>query len=112
VLIGLLAAALFLELGGADRVAAHLAFATEHGREPLARAVSDLAAGIDVGASIGAPLLVVVLAFDVAAAVVARDLSAAVTGFFAPLRTLVVLVALAAFFERMADAIARLDRTL
>jgi type III secretory pathway component EscT len=112
VLFGLFSAALFLELGGADRVAARLALVAESGRAPLSHAIVDLATGLDVGASVGAPVLVVALAFDVGRSIVARDLGAAVAGFFAPLRTLAVLVALAVLFETMADAIAGLERAL
>ncbi|HEX4477383.1 MAG TPA: flagellar biosynthetic protein FliR [Polyangiaceae bacterium] len=112
VLFGLLAAMLFLELGGATRIALRLATLGTGAEVPLAAAVRNLSVGIDVAASVGAPLLVVGLTFDVTLALASRELPA-LRGetFVAPLRTLVVLVATAAVFDRVVEWIGIASRS-
>ncbi len=107
-LFALLAAIVFLSFGGAERVAFELARVPDAGMAPLARAARDLASGVDIGALFAAPLLIVALATDLAVLLVARELPAwKMPGLFASAKALVVLVFAAAFFERMAEAIAR-----
>lgn len=101
-LLALLASIAFLETGGASRVALRLSAASG---PALQDAVQDLAAGVSLGAGIGAPLLVVSAVLDVAMSVVTQDRPSVLPhGAFLPLRSLVVLVASAAVFERMAEA--------
>jgi type III secretory pathway component EscT len=108
-LFGLLAAILFLEGGGATRIASRLADPALHGQAPLAGAVRELAAGIEIGATIGAPLLVVAVVVDVTLALGAREFATLRTETIGtPLRALAVLVATAALFERMAEGVALL----
>ncbi len=105
-LFGLLAAIVFLSNGSAARLVARLSDRGPFGASALARAAFDVAAGIDLGASIGAPVLVAALAFDVATAVVARERSAlSLESIYAPLRAAVVLVATAVLLDRMLEAV-------
>ncbi len=110
-LMGLLAAILFLDGGGTTRALSRLADLPAGTTEPLRAAAFDLAAGIDVGASLAAPLLVVSLVMDMTSMVVARELpSIRSQSFLAPLRTLVVLVATAALLDRIVEGIAIFGR--
>jgi flagellar biosynthetic protein FliR len=109
-LFGLGAAIVFLGNGSAARLVARLADAGPFTSGALGRAAADLAAGIGLGASVGAPVLVAALAVDVATGIVARERSAlSVEELFAPLRTLVVLVATAALLDRMLAAVVLLS---
>lgn len=102
-LLGLLAAVAFFETGGAARVVERLA---EGAGPALDAAVKDLAAGVSLGAAIGAPFLVAVAAVDMAISVATQDRPSVLPeGVFAPLRALVVLVGSAALFERVAEAV-------
>jgi flagellar biosynthetic protein FliR len=84
-LLGLGAAIVFLENGSAARLVARLADERPFATAALTRAALDLAAGIGLGASIGAPLLVAALGVDVANGVVARErASLSVESLFAP----------------------------
>lgn len=105
-LFGLLACVLFLENGGATRLAAHLAAVEPLSRAPFAAAARDLAAGLDVGASLGAPLLAVALVVDVAVGLAARELRTLGNEMEGPLRAIAVLIATAVLFDRIAEAIA------
>jgi flagellar biosynthesis protein FliR len=101
-LCGLLASIAFFETGGASRVVERLSSSSGPG---LQGAVQDLAAGIALGAGIGAPFLVAVAVVDVAISVATQDRPAVLPeSVFAPLRALVVLIASAALFERVAEA--------
>jgi len=102
-LLGLAASIAFLNGGGATRVAARLVVAKVSG-PPLGRAVTDLATGIGMGASIGGPLLVVALVMDLATAIVTRESAFLRASVMAPLRSLIVLVAAAVLLDRMAEA--------
>jgi len=105
-LFGLLACVLFLENGGATRLAAQLAAIGPLERAPFAAAARDLATGLDVGASLGAPLLVVALVVDVAVGLSARELRTLGAEVGGSLRAIAVLVASAVLFDRIAEAIA------
>jgi flagellar biosynthesis protein FliR len=108
-LLGLAAAILFLDGGGAARVASRLAEPELGITRPLAAAVRDLASGIDVGASIGAPLLAVAVVIEITLGLASREFGTLrLDTVSAPLRALAVLVATAALFERMAEGIAML----
>jgi type III secretory pathway component EscT len=106
-LLSLAAAVSFLQLGGAQRIAARLAEPELAVTSPLARAVRDLAAGIELGVGIGAPLLIVALVLDLATLIVARELRTLRSeATLAPLRSLVLFVATAALLDRMAETVA------
>jgi type III secretory pathway component EscT len=106
-LFSLAAAVSFLQLGGAQRIAARLSAPDLAVTDPLARAVRDLAAGIELGVGIGAPLLVVALVLDMATLIAARELRPLRSeAALAPLRSLVLFVATAALLDRMAEAVA------
>lgn len=110
-LLLLAATASFLRFGGAERVAERLAAPDLAASGVLSSAVGDLAAGIDVGVTIGAPLLVAGLLFDLATLVAARELWTLRAGStLASLRSLVLLVAAAALMDRMAASLAVLGR--
>lgn len=106
-LLFLAAAVSFLQLGGAERIAARLAAPDLTAAGPLTLAVRDLAAGIDLGVGIGAPLLVVAMILDMTILIAAREHSTVGAGTtLAPLRSLALLVATAAMLDRMADMVA------
>lgn len=105
-LMALAAAVVFLDTGSAAAVVTRLSASGPDSAEPLARAAFDLAAGVGLGAAIGAPILVVAVVLDLATLVAARELPALrVPSTLAPLRTLVVLVATAALLDRMVEAV-------
>lgn len=104
-LLGLGAAIVFLQNGSAARLVARLADEGTFATGALTRAALDVAVGIGLGASIGAPLLIAALGMDVANGIVARERSSLSTeAVFASLRTIVVLVATAALLDRMVEA--------
>jgi flagellar biosynthetic protein FliR len=106
-LLGLAASVLFLDGGGAQRIATRLTEPAVDTAGPLAAAVRDLASGIEIGASIGAPLLAVAVVIDIAVGLASREFGTLrLDAVAAPLRALAVLVAGAALFERMAEGIA------
>jgi len=110
-LLFLAAAGSFLRLGGAERIAARLAAPELDITGPLAKAVNDLAAGVDLGVGIGAPLLVAALVWDIATVIAARELwTVRVESTFAPFRSLVLLVGTAVLLDRMATAVAAIGR--
>jgi flagellar biosynthetic protein FliR len=109
-LLGLGAAIVFLGNGSAARLVARLAAEGPFTGGALGHAALDLATGIGLGASVGAPVLVAALAVDVATGIVQRDRSAlSLESLFAPLRTFVVLVATAALLDRMLEAVVLLS---
>jgi type III secretory pathway component EscT len=106
-LLTLAASVSFLQLGGAQRIAARLSAPDLSVAEPLARAVRDLAAGVELGVGIGAPLLIVALLLDLATLIAVRELRPLHSeSTLAPLRSLVLFVATAALLDRMAEAVA------
>jgi len=105
-LFGLLAAVAFLSNGSAARLVARLSNAGPGTSNAVGRAAFDIATGIGIGASIGAPVLVAALSLDVAMGVVARERSAlSFESLYPPLRTAVVLIAIAALLDRMLEAV-------
>jgi flagellar biosynthetic protein FliR len=106
-LLFLAASVSFLQLGGAERIAVRLGASDFGGAAPLAGAVRDLAAGIELGVGIGAPLLVIALVLDLVILMATRELRALrPESTLAPLRSLVLFVATAALLDRMAEAVA------
>jgi type III secretory pathway component EscT len=104
-LFGLGAAIVFLEHGAAARLLSRLTHEAPFAVGSLAQVAADLAAGIGLGASIGAPLLVAALGLDVATGIVIRERSSlSLEGVFSSLRTIAVLVATAALLDRMLEA--------
>jgi type III secretory pathway component EscT len=105
-LFGLLAAVVFLSNGSAARLVARLSEAGPFTSTAVGRAAFDVATGIGLGASIGAPILVAALCMDVAIGVVARERSAlSFDALYPPLRTALVLIATAALLDRMLEAV-------
>jgi len=110
-LFALLAAIVFLGNGSAARLVSRLAEQGPFSAGALGRAAFDVAAGIGLGASIGAPVLLAALAFDVATGIVARERAAlSLEDVYAPLRAAVVLVATAALLDRMLEGVFLLAR--
>lgn len=105
-LFSLLAATLFLGLGGPARVVGLLAspILLEGG---AARAARDIAAGIGVGLAIAAPFIAASIVLEIAGALVARAASPAYLHvFLAPIRSLALLTLTALLFERIATFMA------
>jgi type III secretory pathway component EscT len=106
-LLFLAAAVSFLQLGGAERIAERLAAPDLPAALPLVLAVRDLAAGVDLGVGIGAPLLVLALVLDLSTLVAARELwTLRAETTLLPLRSLVLLVGVAVLLDRMAEVVA------
>jgi flagellar biosynthetic protein FliR len=104
-LLGLAAAIVFLEGGSAARLVARASHLDPFHVSAFSRVALDLAAGIAIGSSIGAPVLVAALGVDMANGIVARDRGGpSFESLFAPLRTVVVLVVTAALLDRMLEA--------
>ncbi len=102
VLFGLVAAIAFLTTGGPARVMSALLLpfrAQGHSLQAVART---LASGIELAVAIAAPIVVVLLLFEIAAVLVARAATPApLQSTIAPLRGLVVLAVLAVVMERI-----------
>jgi type III secretory pathway component EscT len=106
VLFSLLASVLFLQTGGAARVAGALATRPFPSR-PLLAAVNDLTAGIGLAVGLAGPLLAAAVVVEVAAALIARAASPAqVQSLLAPVRALAILAVLAVVLERIAGLMA------
>jgi len=104
-LLGLGAAIVFLDAGGAARLVGRLAHLDPFHVTAFSRVALDLAAGIGIGASVGAPVLVAAIGVDVATGIVARDRAVpSLESVFVPLRALVVLVVTAALLDRILEA--------
>jgi type III secretory pathway component EscT len=107
-LFSLLAAVLFLGLGGPAHVVGALATSPPDLQGGAARAAADIAAGIGIAVAIAAPLLAASVVLEIAGALVARAASPAhLHAFLAPLRSLALLTLTALFFERIASFMAR-----
>jgi type III secretory pathway component EscT len=103
VLFSLLAATLFLGLGGPAHVVGLLATSPPDLQGGAARASADIAAGIGIAVAIAAPLIAASVVLEIAGALVARAASPAhLHAFLAPLRSLALLTLTALFFERIA----------
>jgi len=106
VALSLMAAAIFLNGGGAARVASALGQTASRG--PLALAIAnDLVAGVTLAVAIASPFLAAGIVVEVAAALIARAASPAqVHALTAPLRSLAALAIAALALERVATAMA------
>ena len=103
--LSLLACAIFLSTGGPARAVGALAAAgtAAPGLGPVAACARDLASGVGLAVSIGAPLLVAAIVLEIGAALVARAATPAqVHALMAPLRALGILAVMAVVLDRMA----------
>jgi len=107
VLFSLLAAVLFLGLGGPAHVVGILATGPLELQGGAARAATDIAAGIGIAVAIAAPLIAASVVLEIAGALVARAASPAhLHAFLAPIRSLALLTLTALLFERIATFMA------
>ncbi len=106
-LLGLFAAVGFLKLGGATRLAA--ALVEPAGQPSVLSVVGSLVGAIDVALALSAPVLVAVIVWEVAGALLARSASPAhIQALLAPLRSLAVLGALAISADALFQLLSRL----
>lgn len=106
-LLSLLVALLFLEGGGAARVAAALCSDVSISHGTLWRVALGLTHAIELALAVAAPIVAVSIVLEVANALVARSASPAhVVALLAPLRSILILVSFALLFERMAGLLA------
>jgi len=109
VLFSLLAATLFLGLGGPAAVVGALASAPADLGDGVTRAAADIAAGIGIAVAMAAPLLAASIVLEIAGALVARAASPAhLHAFLAPIRSLALLILTALLLNRMAAFMAAL----
>lgn len=101
-LFAMLAALAFLQSGGAARVASSLARVSADVHRPLLSSAVQLAAGIELAVAIATPIVVAAVVVEVAGALIARAATpAAVERLLAPIRSIVLLAALALLLDRM-----------
>jgi type III secretory pathway component EscT len=106
-LFSLLAATLFLGMGGPAHVVEALAMAPPGVGDGVTRAAADVVAGIGIAVAIAAPLLAASIVLEIAGALIARAASPAhLHAFLAPLRSLALLLLTALLFHRMASFLA------
>jgi flagellar biosynthetic protein FliR len=111
VLFSLLAATLFLGLGGPAHVVGALATASPDIAADATRAATDIAAGIGIAVALAAPLLAASVILEVAGALVARAASPAhLHALLAPLRSLALLVLTALLLNRLASFLGAIVR--
>ena len=103
VLFSLLAATIFLGLGGPAQVIGSLLASPADLGDGFGRVAADIAAGIGVAVAIAAPLLAASIVLEIAGALVARAASPAhLHAFLAPIRSLALLILTALLLNRMA----------
>jgi type III secretory pathway component EscT len=106
-LLSLLVALIFLEGGGAARVAAALCSNITVSHGTLWRVALGLTHAIELALAVAAPVVAVSIVLELANALVARSATPAhIVALLAPLRSIVILVAFALLFERMASLLA------
>jgi type III secretory pathway component EscT len=106
-LLSLLVALLFLEGGGAARIASALTSKVEIDRGLLWRVTVGLTHSVELALAIAAPIIAVSIVLELANALIARSASPAhVVALLAPLRSLLILAAFALLFERMSVLLA------
>lgn len=106
-LLSLLVALIFLEGGGAARVAAALSDRTSLSHGTLWQIAFGLTHAIELALAVAAPLVAVSIVLELANALIARAASPAhVVALLAPLRSILILVSFALLFERMASLLA------
>lgn len=106
-LLSLLVALVFLEGGGAARVAAALSSNTSVSHGTLWQVALGLTHAIELALAVAAPVVAVSIVLELANALVARSATPAhIVALLAPLRSILILVAFALLFERMASLLA------
>jgi type III secretory pathway component EscT len=106
-LLSLLVALLFLQGGGAARVAAALASNPDVSRGTLLQIALGLTQAIELALAVAAPVVAVSIVLELANALIARAATPAhVAALLAPLRSIVILVCFALLFDRMASLLA------
>src|SRR6188768_1483101 len=106
-LLSLLVALLFLQGGGAARVAAALASPPSLSHGTLWQLALGLTHAIELALAVAAPLVAVSIVLELANALIARAATPAhVVALLAPLRSIFILVAFALLFERMTSLLA------
>ena len=106
-LLSLLVALIFLEGGGAARVAGALSsqVAVSHGT--LWQVALGLTHAIELALAVAAPVVAVSIVLELANALIARSATPAhVVALLAPMRSILILVAFGLLFERMASLLA------
>jgi len=107
VLLALLGALAFLQTGGPGRVVQALNRDATSLQDTLERVVRDLLGGVHVAIAIATPFLVVVVLFELGAALVARAVTPSnLQSIWPPIRTVFILLCLAIVFERVLAAVA------
>jgi len=108
-LLSLLVALLFLESGGAARVAAALASNVTVSHGVLWQVALGLTHAIEIALAVAAPVVAVSIVVEVANALISRAATPAhISALLAPLRSIVILVAFALLFERMTTLLAEI----
>jgi type III secretory pathway component EscT len=103
-LLSMLIAISFLESGGASRIALRLTQSSLEFESPLRSAALQLVLGIELAVAIAAPLVAVAIIIELASALIARAAAPAfLQPLLAPLRSIVLLGALAIFLDRMIE---------
>ncbi len=111
-LLSLLVALLFLESGGAARVAAALTSSAALSRGVLWQVTVGLTHAIELALAVAAPVVAVSIVAELCNALVARSATPAhVVALLAPLRSVLILVVFALLFERMASLLALVAAT-
>jgi len=110
-LFSLLAASMFLGMGGPAHMLELLATAPPGIADGATSAARDIAAGVGIAVTLAAPLIAASIIVEVAGALVARAASPAhVHALLAPIRSLALLVLTALLLDRMATLLAGLTR--
>jgi flagellar biosynthetic protein FliR len=108
-LLSLLVALLFLESGGAARVAAALASNATVSHGVLWQVALGLTHSVELALAVAAPVVAVSIVVEVANALIARAATPAhISALLAPLRSILILVAFALLFERMTTLLAEI----
>ena len=108
-LLGLFAAVAFLKFGGASKLVQVLSDPEELSGRTWMKVVSDLVGSVELALALSAPMLVAVIIWEVAGALVARAASPAhIQALLAPLRALAVLSILAVSAEAIFELLSRL----
>jgi flagellar biosynthetic protein FliR len=108
-LLSLLVSLLFLESGGAARVAAALGSNATVSHGVLWRVSLGLTHSIELALAVAAPIVAVSIIIEVASALISRAATPAhISAVLAPLRSILILVAFALLFERMTGLFAEI----
>jgi type III secretory pathway component EscT len=106
-LLSLLVALLFLETGGAARVAAALSSNVTVSQSVLWQVTVGLTHSIELALAVAAPVVAVSIIAELSNALIARSATPAhVVALLAPLRSVLILIVFALLFERMASLLA------